>query len=101
MLRDVLVYFIVILTTPLSLLPGLVGALTGGVGCFTVWSELLSLVPGKLGIFVRRGFHRMILDKLATDCSLGFGTTIAHRQVRIGRGVYVGNRCTIGRVAIE
>ena len=101
MLRDVLVYFMAIPTAPLWLLARLEEALTGGEGCFTACSELLSLFPGKLGVFVRRGFYRMTLDKLATDCSLGFGTTIAHRQVCIGRGVYVGNRCTIGRVAIE
>lgn len=30
------------------------------------------------------------------DVHIGFGTTLAHPWVRIGRGVYIGNRCTLG-----
>jgi acetyltransferase-like isoleucine patch superfamily enzyme len=32
--------------------------------------------------------------------SIGFGTTVSHREVRIGRRVYIGHRCTIGRAVI-
>lgn len=70
-------------------------------GIFAASSEFLSLIPGKLGIFVRRSFYRMTLDACGTDCHFGFGTTLARRQIWIGRGVYIGNRCTIGRVVIE
>ncbi len=89
------------LTAPLWVPSRLEDRLTGGEGWFAACSELLSLVPGAAGIYLRRGFYRMTLDACATDCHIGFGTTLAHRRTAIGRGVYVGNRCTLGKVVIE
>jgi acetyltransferase-like isoleucine patch superfamily enzyme len=100
LLRDALVYAGVVLLAPLWLPARAEGRLRLGKHVFTACSELLSLVPGLPGIFLRRSFYRMTLDGCATDCHIGFGTTLAHRQARIGRGVYVGSRCTLGRVAI-
>jgi acetyltransferase-like isoleucine patch superfamily enzyme len=68
---------------------------------FAACSELLSLVPGRLGVFARRSFYRMTLDQCSIDVHIGFGTTLAHPQVRIGVGVYVGNRCTLGMCVLE
>lgn len=68
----------------------------GREGWFAGCSELLSLFPGLPGIYLRRSFYRMTLDRCATDVHIGFGTTIAHPQVIIGPGVYVGNRCSLG-----
>src|SRR5262249_32998985 len=45
--------------------------------------------------------YRMCLIEFASDSSLGFGTTLAHPQVCIGKGVYIGNRCTIGMAMID
>jgi acetyltransferase-like isoleucine patch superfamily enzyme len=98
--RDTLVLVAAVLTAPLWLLAWAEAALTGGEGVFKTCSEFLSLFPGKLGIFLRRGFYGMALESFATDCSLGYGTLLAHPQVRIGRGVYVGDRCTLGQVEI-
>jgi acetyltransferase-like isoleucine patch superfamily enzyme len=43
----------------------------------------------------------MTLDAFSGDCHIGFGTTLAHPQVRIGRGVYVGHHCSLGKVVLE
>jgi acetyltransferase-like isoleucine patch superfamily enzyme len=99
-IRDGLVLVAVVLTAPLWLPARLEAWLTGGEMLFTTGSELLSLIPGAAGIFLRRGFYRMSLEGFATDGHIGFGTTLAHPQVRIGRNVYIGSRCTLGRVAI-
>lgn len=74
---------------------------TGGESCFAAGSELLSLVPGKSGVYVRRAFYRICLEDCAPDCHIGFGTTMAHSHVRILDRVYIGSRCTVGRVVIE
>jgi len=67
-----------------------------GEECFTLAAQLLSLVPGKPGIFARRSFYLMAIDRCATDCHIGFGTTLSHPQVSIGPGVMIGHRCTVG-----
>jgi acetyltransferase-like isoleucine patch superfamily enzyme len=91
----------VALTAPLWLPARLQALLTGGEGVFAGCSELIALVPGLPGVYLRRGFYRMCLEACALDCHIGFGTTVAHPQARVGRGVYVGNRCTLGKVVIE
>jgi virginiamycin A acetyltransferase len=101
LLRDALVYVGAVLLVPLWLPVWAEGRLRLGKQFFTAACELLSLVPGLPGIFLRRSFYRMTLDGCATDCHIGFGTTLAHRQVRIGRRVYVGGRCTLGQVMLE
>src|SRR5262245_39284059 len=87
-IRDGLALFAVVLTLPLLLPARLQSALTGGESVFAACSELLSLFPGFPGIVLRRGFYRMTLASFAPDCHIGFGTTLAHPQVRIARGVY-------------
>ena len=87
-------------TAPLWLPCRLQAALTGGESLFAACSEFLSLFPGRLGVYLRRGFYRRTLDEYALDASIGFGTVLAHPQVRIGRGVYVGPRCTLGRAVL-
>jgi acetyltransferase-like isoleucine patch superfamily enzyme len=101
LVRRGLVGIAIVLTAPLWLLARGHALLSGGDGFFAGCSELLSLVPGLPGIYLRRGFYRMCLEACALDCHIGFGTTLAHPQVRIGRRVYVGNRCTLGQVVLE
>ena len=100
LLRVWLVRAAVVLTVPLWLVARL-EALAGGETWLTTGSELLCLIPGPFGVYLRRGYYLMMLEAFSEDCGIGFGTTVAHRRVRIGRGVYIGNRCTIGMVIIE
>jgi virginiamycin A acetyltransferase len=100
MLREGILMAAIALTAP-CWLPALLHKLaTGGTGLFTLFAELLSLVPGLPGVLLRRGYYRMCLDSYARDASIGFGTTLAHPQVRIGKGVYIGNRCSVGLAVI-
>jgi acetyltransferase-like isoleucine patch superfamily enzyme len=99
-IRNALVFAGAILLAPLWL-PALVERRYGADGWFAGCAELVSLVPGKPGIFVRRSFYRMTLDGCATDVHVGFGSLFSHPEVEIQRGVYVGKRCTIGKVVLE
>jgi virginiamycin A acetyltransferase len=100
-LRDALVYAGVVALAPLWLPAWVEKRFRLGEGVFTACSELLSLVPGKPGIFLRRSFYRMTLDRCATDCHIGFGTTLAHADSEIHAGVMIGNRCTVGTAVFE
>ena len=100
LIRFVLVGLGVVLLTSLWL-PVVVGRRFGREGWFAGCSELLSLVPSRFGVYLRRSFYRMTLDGCELDVHIGFGTTLAHPQVRIGHGIYVGNRCTLGMCILE
>ncbi len=67
---------------------------------FASCSQLLSLVPGRTGSYLRRAFYRRTLLQCADDAHIEFGTVLAHRDVSIGRGVYIGTFCSFGRVTI-
>jgi acetyltransferase-like isoleucine patch superfamily enzyme len=99
--RDVFVVAAAVLTSPFWLAAWMESALSKKDGVFKACSEFLSLVPGKPGVFLRRGFYGMCLEAFASDTHVGFGTILAHPQARVGRGVYIGDRCTLGRVVIE
>jgi acetyltransferase-like isoleucine patch superfamily enzyme len=72
-----------------------------GEGWFAGCAELLSLVPGKAGVFLRRSFYRITLDRCATDVHLGFGSLFSHPDAEVHAGVYIGLRCVIGKVVLE
>src|SRR5947209_11264709 len=100
-LRDALVYAGVVLAAPLWLPAWAERRLRLGEGWFVGCAELLSLVPGKPGIFLRRSFYRMTLDRCATDAHVGFGTLLTHPDAEIHGGVYIGLRCTVGKAVLE
>ena len=67
---------------------------------FTILCHSLSLVPGIVGVLVRRGFYVIALRGCARDVSIGFGTTFAVRGTTIGKNTYIGNFCSIGLASI-
>jgi acetyltransferase-like isoleucine patch superfamily enzyme len=68
---------------------------------FPGWSHFFSLFPGISGVFLRRAFYRLVLERCGPDVSLTFGTIFAAPTTRIGRGVYVGAFCCIGESTLE
>jgi acetyltransferase-like isoleucine patch superfamily enzyme len=100
LLRNLLVAVAVVLTLPLWLAVRLTGRLGRNDDLFLMCSQIVSIVPGVLGLFLRRGFYCMTLESCARDCSIGCATWLSHPQVRIGSGVYIGGRCSIGMCEI-
>lgn len=64
-------------------------------------SELLSLIPGIIGDYMRRAFLRFTLKRCDPSASIGFGTVCTKPAASIGRNVHVGSRCQIGWANIE
>ena len=100
LVRNFLVLTAVVLTAPLWIPVRVFARVDKKDDLFLTCSEFLSLFPGLPGIFLRRGFYLMSLETFAWDCTIEFGTWIAHRQTRIGRCVYIGGRCTLGMCII-
>jgi len=64
-------------------------------------SQLLCLFPGIVGNYIRFAFYRMTVKSLGDDSCISFGVTMAHPDIRIGRGVYIGPWCNLGLCTIE
>lgn len=73
----------------------------GAEKVFPGWSQAFSLVPGLPGIYLRRGFYRLVLPQCERDACICFGTVFSHPTARIGHKVYVGLFCVIGDVTLE
>lgn len=63
---------------------------------FSTWAQAFSIFPGLPGVFIRRGFYSLTLDKCSLNCHIGFGTIFAHRSCIVEDNVYTGIYCTIG-----
>ncbi len=70
----------------------------GGTEVFRLWAQFFAVVPGLPGSYLRRAFYRLTLDHCAADCHIGFGALFAHRESRVGSGVYIGNYAMLGKV---
>jgi virginiamycin A acetyltransferase len=65
-------------------------------------SQLLSLVPGLPGQYLRRAFlARVLRGGCASSAAIEFGTLFSQIDARIDEHVYVGPRCQLGHVHLE
>lgn len=67
---------------------------------FAGQGQLLSLIPGKIGSYLRVAYYRMTLEKCSREAYIGFGSFFAHPEAEMGKGVYVGDYCILGMVKI-
>lgn len=67
---------------------------------FQGFSQALSLVPGKLGTYLRAAFYKLVCPDTSDEISVGFLTLLSHRDTTIHRGVYIGPQCNIGKCSI-
>lgn len=64
-------------------------------------SQLLSLIPGKSGNYLRKGFYGHSMTFCHKECSIQFGTIFSQADTEIGKSVYIGPNCNIGSCRIE
>jgi acetyltransferase-like isoleucine patch superfamily enzyme len=63
-------------------------------------SQLLSLIPGTCGSYLRTAFYVMTLRRCSPDCSISFGTIVSTPDCEIGSHVYVGAYCVVSDTII-
>jgi acetyltransferase-like isoleucine patch superfamily enzyme len=73
----------------------------GADRAFPGWSQLFSLLPGMVGVYLRRAFYRTVLPTCERDACISFGTVFSHPTVRIGARVYIGIDCMVGDATLE
>lgn len=76
-------------------------SIAGSERAFPGWSQLLSLIPGTTGQYLRRAFYRLVLPACGQDSCISFGTVFSHPTVRIGPRTYIGVGCMVGDATLE
>jgi len=90
-----------LLMLPLAIVYRCAALAMGEQASFPGFSQLVSLVPGKSGSYLRRGFYAWVLPRCGAGSVVSFGTVFSHSTVELGRHAYVGVYCCIGDVTIE
>jgi len=67
---------------------------------FTACAQIMAVLPGLPGAFLRRAFYSMTLESCSLHCHIGFGSIFSHRSANIGQHVYIGNYVLLGSVNI-
>jgi len=89
-----------IAVTPLTLLFFILKNFFNSDQLFASFSQLLSLIPGKIGTYFRAGFFRFTMTFCSKDASISFLVLFSQRDTEIESGVYIGPQCNIGRCKI-
>ena len=58
--------------------------------------QFVSLLPGKVGIYIRSAFYRHTLSRYDLTTYVNFGTLISKRRSKIGKGCGIGAYSIIG-----
>jgi acetyltransferase-like isoleucine patch superfamily enzyme len=85
-----------VLVAPVWLGYAALAAAFGAERAFPGASQLMSLVPGVSGQFLRRAFYRLALPECGRDVCIAFQTVFSHPTARLGHHLYVGVGCMIG-----
>ena len=73
-----------------------VGRVGGHNGALESCSQLMALLPGLPGQYLRRAFLARVLASVGDSSVISFGVLFSAAGTRIGNGAYIGPFCTIG-----
>ena len=100
MIKAVLRAFALLLVAPMAIMELIARAAVSRDVFFEGQSQLLSLIPGRPGMYLRVAYYRMTLKHCAPDCCIEFGTVFSRSEAEVGARAYVGQRCSIGNASI-
>jgi acetyltransferase-like isoleucine patch superfamily enzyme len=99
MVKETVSNIFVIAISPLYLLYILTNAFSKN-NSIASYSQLLSLLPGRIGSYCRIAFYRVTMTSCHFDCVIGFATIFSQQDTEIGKGAYIGPQCNIGMCKI-
>jgi virginiamycin A acetyltransferase len=67
---------------------------------FVFWAHVFALMPGLPGMYLRRAYYCLTLDRCATDFFIGFGALFTRRSSEVQTGAYIGPYSLIGSVRL-
>ena len=89
-----------VIMLPFSLSYLLLKGILGKDSLLSAYSQLLSLLPGKTGSYLRAGFYRLVFTGCSPDAMISFGALFSQQDTEIECGVYIGPQCNIGKCKI-
>ncbi len=95
-LKHLLHMIFIILVLPLSAITLIYGQLSKDHGLFAACTQLLSLIPGKVGSYLRAAYMRSVSKGTSQDIFIGFGCIFSQRGTEVREGVYIGPQSNIG-----
>jgi acetyltransferase-like isoleucine patch superfamily enzyme len=60
-----------------------------------------SLVPGKIGSYLRVAYYKGTIKSISSDCYIGFGSFFTKRGAEVGNYATIGAYCIIGNAKIK
>jgi acetyltransferase-like isoleucine patch superfamily enzyme len=91
----------VLLVLPAFGLYRLTSLLLGKQKAFPGYSQAFSMIPGLIGVYLRRAFYSLVLPRCEEGACLSFAVIFSHPTAEVGRNVYVGPFCCLGDVTLE
>jgi virginiamycin A acetyltransferase len=67
---------------------------------YRYFAQFCALAPGLPGDYLRFAYYRLTLAECGLESRIQFGSFFAHPQARLGRAVYIGCYCVLGRTTI-
>ena len=64
-------------------------------------TQMLGLIPGLVGQYLRRAFLARVLEACHPSATICFGVIFSKAGARVGANAYIGPRCHIGLADIE
>ena len=68
----------------------------GSESMFLFWAHVFSVCPGQPGVFLRRAYYRLTLDRCASNFYIGFGALFTHRCALVEKDAYIGAYALVG-----
>jgi acetyltransferase-like isoleucine patch superfamily enzyme len=101
LLKHIIFSLAALIIAPLTVLYFLLSLLCKSDALFASFAQLLSLIPGKTGSFLRTGFYRFTMKSCSPDAVVSFASLFSQKDTCISSGVYIGPQCNIGKCNIE
>jgi len=98
-MKDILKYLFILLSLPFYILLAIMPT-TQRNSMFSALSQLLSLLPGKVGSYYRNAFYHLSMKQCSFSGVISFGTLFSHQDTEIKENVYIGPQCNIGKSTI-
>lgn len=95
-LKCAIVGVLCLLTWPLSLPSRIAHRYFGRESLFDFSAKLLSLVPGKVGQYLRTSFYVVTLRRCPADLAMAFGSFFSRPSAQVGRSVVIMSYSIIG-----